>query len=397
MDESDSMRRSRYLALLMVLCIGLSSIATGQEERVWDNMSLGGYVKSLTTVFVPPGDTNVVVDNLIHNRLDYAWYINEKFTFNASMRNRLFLGGTVNLIPEFYDMLAEDPGFMDLNILWFNSKGAAAQTAFDRLNIDFQSNKWQVIVGRHRINWGVNLVWNPNDIFNSYSYFDFDYEERIGTDAILGRYYINETSSAELIYAPQDSLKRSTFAGMYKTLVSNYDIQVFGGYLSQQITFGGAWSGDIKGAGFRGEFSVFLPSEELPLDNQFVGAIDIDYTFPNTLYLHGSYLFNSVGINASMGDYANFFIGNNISAQALSPAMHNIFAQAGWNPSPIVRLTFATWINPTDGSLFLGPTCNWSVAENFEILLNVQGFIGKEKTLFGGYGSFYYLRTKYSF
>jgi len=363
-------------------------------------MSLNGYVKNLTTVFLPPGgDTSIFVDNLIHNRLDYSWYINSNFTFNASMRNRLFYGESVKSLPFVYDMLAEDPAFFDLSILWFNSKGAALHTTFDRLNIDFQKGSWQFILGRQRVNWGVNLVWNPNDIFNAFSYFDFDYEERIGTDAILSRKYISATSTVELVYAPGDSIEASTIAGMYKVLLGSYDVQVIGGYLFDQVVVGGAWSGDIKGAGFRGEFSLFAPLGDDGRKTQFVGAIDLDYTFTNSLYVHASYLLNTTGLDSKTGDYTNFFLGagSTISAQTLSPAMHNIFAEVGYSASPLVRLGFASWFNPADASLYLGPTVNWSVAQNFEILFNVQGFLGKDMTLFGNYGSFYYLRIKYSF
>jgi hypothetical protein len=104
-------------------------------------------------------------------------------------------------------------------------------------------------------------------------------------------------------------------------------------------------------------------------------------------------------LDTKTGDYANFFIGTgtNISAQTLSPAMHNIFLETTYSVSPIVRIGFATWFNPSDLSLFLGPSVNWSAAENFEVLFNVQGFLGKQMTLFGNNGSFYYLRFKYSF
>lgn len=376
----------------------LALTLNGQDKSIKDVMSLNGYVKNLTTVFVPPGaDTTIFVDNLIHNRLDFAWYISDKFTFNTSMRNRLFFGESVKAAPELYDMLGDDVGFMDLSILWFNNKGMAFQSTFDRLNIDFQSNDWQIIVGRHRINWGVNLVWNPNDLFNSFSYFDFDYEERIGTDAILTRRYLSETSSAEIIYAPSDTFSHSTFAGMYKFLANNYDVQIITGYLNRQFVFGGGWSGDIKGAGFRGEMTVFVPGKEITGKTQFVGAIDVDYTFKSGLYVHASYLFNSLGLDSKTGDYTTFFLRGDISAQTLSPAMHNIFAEFGGSVSPILRITFASWLNPADGSLFLGPSVDWSVADNFQVLFNVQGFVGKDMTLFGNYGSFYYLRFRYSF
>jgi hypothetical protein len=398
MEKLTEMSKKGLRNILINALLLLAFSLNGQDKTIKDVMSLSGYVKNLTTVFIPPGnDTTIFADNLLHNRLDYVWFISDKFTFNTSMRNRFFYGETVKALPEFYDMLGDDLGFLDLSILWFNAKGMAFQTTFDRLNIDFQSNDWQVIVGRHRINWGVNLIWNPNDIFNAYSYFDFDYEEFIGTDAILTRRYINATSSAELVYAPANPFSQSRFAGMYKFLAKNYDVQVLAGYLNRQIVFGGGWAGDIKGAGFRGEMTVFIPDKEIAGETQFVGAVDVDYTFAMGLYVHASYLFNSLGIDSKTGDYTNFFLNNEISAQTLSPAMHNIFAEVGGLVSPIVRLTFASWFNPSDGSLFLGPSIDWSVAENLQVLFNVQGFIGKDKTLFGNYGSFYYLRFRYSF
>lgn len=390
-------RRSLRYAIAGCICL-ICLAASGQDKKLGDIMSLGGYMKNLTTLFVPPGaDSSIIADNLIHNRLDYVWYMNDKFTFNASMRNRLFFGESVKAAPELYDLLAEDLGYLDMSILWFNTKGVALHTTFDRLNLDFQAGKWQVIVGRHRINWGVNLVWNPNDLFNTFSYFDFDYEERIGTDAVLGRYYINETSSAEVIYAPADTFSQSTVAGMYKVLLGNYDVQFLAGYLNKQLVLGGGWAGDIKGAGFRGEMSLFIPESGSGMTTQFVAAIDVDYTFKNSLYLHASYLFNSDGLDSKTGDYSIFFLRSNISAQSLSPAMHNIFVEASASVSPVVRLGFASWLNPSDGSLFLGPSVDWSLAENFQVLFNVQGFVGKDMTLFGNYGSFYYLRFRYSF
>ncbi|MCK7542259.1 MAG: hypothetical protein MZV63_70990 [Marinilabiliales bacterium] len=57
-------------------------------------------------------------------------------------------------------------------------------TFIDRASVDFTAGTLQVSAGRQRINWSQALVWNPNDIFNTYSSFDFDYMERPGSDAV---------------------------------------------------------------------------------------------------------------------------------------------------------------------------------------------------------------------
>ena len=68
----------------------------------------------------------------------------------------------------------------------------------DRLYLQWNDDSWQFKVGRQRINWGVNLAWNPNDIFNAYSLYDFDYEERPGTDALRFQKFIGYAGGYEI-------------------------------------------------------------------------------------------------------------------------------------------------------------------------------------------------------
>ena len=114
--------------------------------------------------------------------------------------------------------------------------------------------------GRQRVNWGVNLVWNPNDVFNTFSYFDFDYEERPGTDAVRVQYYTGVTSSAELVYKMGKKCQRNGFGRLVSFHHNwNYDFQFLGGWVGTDFVAGTGWSGDIRGAGFRGEITQFVP------------------------------------------------------------------------------------------------------------------------------------------
>ena len=70
----------------------------------------------------------------------------------------------------------------------------------DRFYYQFAAEKLELRLGRQRINWGINTTWNPNDIFNSYNIYDFDYEEREGSDAIRLKYFPNYQSSLDLAY-----------------------------------------------------------------------------------------------------------------------------------------------------------------------------------------------------
>lgn len=105
-------------------------------------------------------------------------------------------------------------------------------------------------------------MWNPNDIFNAYSFFDFDYVERPGSDALRLQYYNSEVSSTELA-VKMNRDKQVTAAGLYKFNAFEYDFQVLGGTLNQtDYVVGCGWSGAIESVSFRGELSYFQPKNK---------------------------------------------------------------------------------------------------------------------------------------
>ena len=391
----------KWHTFFLVLVVTANTLCA-QKSSLLDSLSyktsLDGYVKYMHTSIIPSVDSSeLITDNFFHNRLNFKWNLNKHWTFDVSMRNRLFWGELVRFSNENFANLGDDPGFLDLSILWASGNSYALHTIFDRMYFTYEKDKLNISVGRQRINWGMTFIWNPNDIFNSYSFFDFDYEERPGTDAVQVNYYTSSTSQIGLVYEFADSLKGSSLAARYRWNAKTYDFQVLGGYQRQNLVIGGGWAGDIKGAGFRGEGTYFIPSDDLDEDNQFVGSMDIDYAFPKGLSIQLSYLFNSTGSNSSTGDYTAFYLDRFLSVKTLSPVMHNVFFQATGSVSPIVNLTLATMLNPADGSWFVGPTVDWSAFENFDVLATGQLFRGDPMTLFGDGGSFLFMRFKYSF
>lgn len=393
---SDKRQATRVVTLLFLVACSLQLAA---QEGLPDK-ELTGYIKYLHTEIIPPTDTlDFTSDNFLHNRLNFSWYLNENWTFKTSMRNRFFWGELVEEAPQLFRSLAEDPGFMDLSFVWLQGDRSLGHAIFDRINFAYQDEQWEVIIGRERINWGMTLIWNPNDIFNTYAFFDFDYEERPGTDAVTVNYFTSATSQFGLTYAPGKTLEESTIAARYRWNTGTYDLQGFAGYQNQFYVMGAGWAGDIKGAGFRGEGTYFVPDQGSLGEQQFVGTLDADYSFSNSLalFVQFSYLFNSQGINAPSGDYSVWFLDRNLSAQTLSPAMHNLFFTIRGQITPVVNLTMSSMVNPADGSWFVGPALDISLMQNVDLLLNTQLFRGDPMTLFGDGGSLVFGRLKYSF
>ena len=229
-----------------------------QEKQ--KKLTLNGYTSTMQTVMFDSLSGPFMNDNLIHNRLNFKGYLNSHITFAAEFRNRLFTGDRVRTDPYYSGTIGHDQGLMDLSWNVLNEPSFFLNSTLDRVWVDFNYGKFQATIGRQRINWSQTLVWNPNDIFNAYSFFDFDYVERPGSDAVRLQYYPGFSSTIELA-VKADYNNNVTAAALYRFNKWGYDIQFLGGYAnSEDLVAGAGWSGAIGSVSFRGEASWFQPA-----------------------------------------------------------------------------------------------------------------------------------------
>jgi hypothetical protein len=347
---------------------------------------------------LPGTDASHLSSNLIHNRLNFRWFAGNNFTVALEARNRLYSGQIIRDFPFYKDFIDKDPGYPDLSFTVASGKSWFLHTVVDRAWVELNKGKWQITGGRQRINWGINLVWNPNDIFNTFDYFDFDYEERPGSDAVKIQYYTGVTASAEMVYKIQqrdpENKTVSTFACRYRFSKFRYDFQFLGGRMPDDYVLGGGWSGDIKGGGFRGEVSWFIPKET---DNReaLVATISGDYTFRNSLYAHTAVLFNSLGKTGRAG--TREFFDMNVSVKMLSHARCNLFGQLTCPFTPLLSGSLSGIVNPSDVSSFISPALTYSLGNNLELMLTGQLFFGDEGTEYGELGKAGFGRLKWAF
>ncbi len=358
---------------------------------------INGFLEYLNTTWAPASGTKWTDLSDVYNRLDFHWYPVDNLKFSSGMRNNFNFGPMMaDYYPFYADMLTLDDGIVDLTFEIAKDTSYLFYTNIDRLNVQWTLGKFELTVGRQRINWGINMVWNPNDIFNTYNYFDFDYVERPGSDAVLMEYYTGDFSSLQLA-AKWDKDKNLTAALMYKLNVWNYDFQFFGGVMEKDVVAGFGWAGQIKNAGFTGEASYFRSKNNFSdTTGQLVASASINYTFNNGLFLNGSFIFNSKGTTgpASMG---SFFLFGNLSPKTLTLSRFDLFGQISYPLTPLVKVDLSAIINPNDKSLFWGPTVDFSLSNNLSFNIIGQIFTGNSKTEFGNFGEMLYIRLKWSF
>ncbi|MCF8367222.1 MAG: hypothetical protein K9H16_15650 [Bacteroidales bacterium] len=389
---------SKTLLFSIAFLTIISSYAQDSSNKVdYGTFALKGHLQYLENVWNQPNTEKMGTMGSINNRLDFEWF-KSGFEANIGMRNFINYGQMVyDYYPYLADQTKQDFGFMNLTKQWFSDSSYFFTSTIDRANLSITHKNLEVIAGRQRINWGTNLVWNPNDIFNTFNYFDFDYVERPGCDALKVQYYTGMASSAQLAWKI-DADNKHTIAAMYKFNKWNYDFQFLGGKMPDDIVLGAGWSGQINGAGFNGEASWFIPTE-IPKGSDhysvLVASAGANYTFPNSLYIHASAIYNSDGTSrkAIVGN----FLDRDINAKTLTPSRMEIFGEVAYQISPLIRGTLAGIINPFDGSAFVGPSLDISISDNVGLFLIGQLFAGDEFTEYGSYGQLLYGRLKYSF
>ena len=200
-----------------------------QEEEDLSALDFNGYVSGIPSVNWT--SDSALWQVLLHNRLNFHWYPTPSLQASLQFRNQFIAG-------DFIELMGVEDGFKQENyalpLTYYQIFGNdyLLSLSIDRLWVQYTHNKLEIKLGRQRINWGQTFVWNPNDIFNTYNFFEFDYPERPGADAVRVIYYPNYNSSVDLA-AKTDSAGNITAAGMYRFTKWNTEIQLLGGYYSQ--------------------------------------------------------------------------------------------------------------------------------------------------------------------
>ncbi|MBI1286993.1 MAG: hypothetical protein GC178_05380 [Flavobacteriales bacterium] len=397
----------------MVLCGKIfaqqDSTQTKPKRKFKDIVQIYGYIKNLNIVSLSSnpliGNSN---ENFIHNRINLRIYPVKGLTVGAEFRNRFFYAGRTATTPALKQNVGSDAGLIDMSWNIGNDVNPfLLNCTADRLWVAYGNDKIDLRVGRQRINWGINTAWNPNDIFNAYSFVNFDYEERPGSDAVRFQYFGKNMSGFEVAVAPRKDWKQSTAAIMYKFNAKQYDFQFIAGQYRTDLTAGFGFAGNAGNAGLKGEIQWFGPYQGFTDSTHTVtGSVSADYSFSNSLYINGAVLFNSNGIdNSDPTKLAKFFSGTALTAKTLMPTKYNAFLMMSYPITPLLGSSFAVIYGYGPNLLLLNPGLTYSLAANCEILLAGQLFFTefpevKDGTLTSSYQNIsnsVFLRLKYSY
>ena len=358
-------------------------------------MEIHGYVKYMNTNSFSTLDY-ILSDQLIHNRINTKINLGNNISGKFEFRNRVFYGDQVRINPLSYESLENDNGWLDMSFLWLKKPAIFGHTTIDRAFLDYDNGKFNIRLGRQRINWGINTAWNPNDLFNAYNFADFDYEERPGADALRVQYFTNSMNSIDFAAKMADSIPDITVAGKYGFNTLGYDFQILAGKYLTDATIGVGWAGNIKNTGFKGESTYFHPYNNFnDTSGQISTSISFDYLFKDGWYVSLGGLYNSSGINSI--NLQNPTLFGNITAKTLMPNKYSAMNTVAYQLSPISSVNLSSIYAFGINAFFIMPGISYSIHQNWEVYGVGQIYFIDLNNQFLNAGNSVFLRMKYSF
>lgn len=367
----------RFSSFLLLL---ISSLAFSQDQvdstksTFWkDHFQLNGYVKFMQS-FSGDQEGNIYDQSLWHNRLNSKLFINSNHEIALELRNRVFYGEAVGINPEMKSWLGFDNGAVDLSYVAGQNDKFLYSGIIDRFYYKGVSGNWEWSVGRQRINWGINTYFNANDIFNAFTFTDFDYEERPGSDAARVQKYFKNGSDLEVAAALYSDTSYVVGA-KYGWNKWDYDFQVLLGKYYSDYVVGGGWAGNIKNIGFKGEVAYFLSED----DQEGAGSISFsgEYLFNNGKFLGIGGLYSSGGVSGNV-DVSSSLLAFQTSAKNLMPTRWSNMVTFGGELNDLSSFAIVGLYMPEVDFMLIMPSLTYSMAQNFDLsihMINVAGVV----------------------
>lgn len=392
------MKHERIIVWLFLWLVSIPWKTVAQEDSVRVNtVTINGYVEDMQSFVFHDFNSAWINSNLVRNRLNFKWYISSSLTASLEMTNRFLYGNILNRMPWYKDAFDYDSGIVSLSENWFKGRNYIFNTSADRLWLQYSNSKLQVTAGRQRINWGQNYVWNPNDIFNAYSYLDFDYVEKPGSDAVRLQYFVNPTSVFEMA-VKLNKQKRTTLAALYRFNKWKYDIQLIAGMVDRtDWMLGAGWSGQIKGGGITGEASYFRPMKHFnDTTGVLLASLGYNYTFRNSLAIQAEVLYNGNKSSSALFS-VDPLSSANLSAKNLFLHDFSFFASLSYPVTPLINCSLAGIGNAKNKLCFIIPAVTISLGNNLELSAVGQLLRYTEHDILRQDMNFAYFRLKQSF
>ncbi|MHC5059285.1 MAG: hypothetical protein ACYTKD_31920 [Planctomycetota bacterium] len=301
----------------------------------------------------------------------------------------------------------------------------------------FESERFEVTLGRQRIAWGVGRLWNPIDRFNAIPPLSLQPDQSPGVDSVDARWLISGFTFLEAVFAPRRVTKDSSYALRLHGVVRNVDYSLVAGVFEEAWTVGFDLAGNVGGAAARLEVVYANPERDVwpvgaarpgELDDfwQVVGSIDHLFDVGNGIYALVEHLYNGNALGfgrGRAGPLLPFFESTAKPPSGLPPgafppdavfvtqtsvdrfggsrvvtrSRHLTGVQLGYDVVPEVRAELLAIYDWSGSSAIFFPTLSYDALDWLELILGAQFPLGPHRSEFGSAENLAYLLAEFHF
>ena len=383
-----------------------------------------------------------VWQSLTRLRLRFDFQFSQSLSARLEYDNELVMGKLDTLEFRGFDTTDVDPFLPFQDELWNFDLGGDARGVWRhslyRAWLNWETEHFQVILGRQRIPWGVGRLWNPIDRFNPISPLAIEQNVSSGVDSVVATWFVNDAAALDWVYAPGDNGDHQDYALRLHGLVADTDYSLMVGVFDDANTIGGTLERNLGGMAIHLEAVYADPDArywpvgssrpgDLPSYWQVVVSLDTNIDVGKGIYALVEYLYNgnALGLGGGRaGSLLSFYESTMTPPAGLPPALGAIF------PGPYVQpissdrfggsrvVSFARHqtglmlgyeLTPTlqgdllviydwDGhSSAIAPQLSYTPRGDLEVTLGIQLFTGNRDSQYGGAENLAFLTVDYFF
>ncbi len=374
----DGLRGLELTPSLKIFAFGLAGTLDGPEglEELWPVPEVGGgSLMRLRLRLV--ADLHPAVRSLVHyeQRLRVLSSGRLLSSVSAALQGDELV--PFRLLPLEWRIAASEPAPSPADpLLGPESPTFVWEHEIDRLAFVFSLPGLDLTLGRQAVGWGLGRFFAPLDLFAPMSPTDLDREERRGVDAARLTLALSPTAFLEVVAVagsergpdgdPVPAWEPSALAWLLRAEAWGVDFMLVAGKLGRDRVVGAGVSGQLLGVTLRGEATA----TELDSGQRFARAtagIELGTSFNLTAIVEYHYNGLSVLDPADYLALASRHASRFASGQASALGPHYLAAALAWQPGPWGALSLVYVQNLTDGSLTLGPSVEYVLADEVRL------------------------------
>lgn len=254
---------------------------------------------------------------------------------------------------------------------------------------EYDSYPVRFTLGRQQISWGTGYFWNPTDLFNPVTFALVEPGERHGVDAANLEIALGDLSQLHAVWAQSRDPRENRGAVKFNANLGGYDFSVMAGRFFRDNVLGADFSGQLGGAGFRGEWMHDFADTGGDFDQLVLGA---DYRFSLELIVTVEYLYNTGALSELELLDA---LDRSRAGGVLTLSRHLAGGYIDYQLHPLVHITGYLSVDPEEGGVFAGPRLSWNARQDLDI--EIGAMLSNDREEFSLASNAFFLTTSWYF